>query len=209
MIYLEIMERIKLLFPEVGDGMIKSLFNHYSDSFQRETYYGILTQKTIDKDTITNGRVSNVKVISLETVSSNNEVYRLINLDTDDLSGLKISDANVNGYYINNDTLFFVKSNSDRTLSFFNPENDVLLSGYFIDDSQLINANTTPDTDFNNSIGLAVINGILSELYKLDISKLNIHQFYKNEYLQLVKQFRRYGMSAQRPAEVRSSWYAG
>lgn len=209
MIYLEIMERIKLLFPEVGDGMIKSLFNYYSESFQRETYYGILTQKTIDKDTITNGRVSNVKVISLETVSSNNEVYRLINLDTDDLSGLKISDANVNGYYINNDTLFFVKSNSDRTLSFFNPENDVLLSGYFIDDSQLINANTTPDTDFNNSIGLAVINGILSELYKLDISKLNIHQFYKNEYLQLVKQFRRYGMSAQRPAEVRSSWYAG
>ena len=209
MIYLEIMERIKLLFPEVGDGMIKSLFNHYSESFQRETYYGILTQKTIDKDTITNGRVSNVKVISLETVSCDNEVYRLINLDTDDLSGLKISDANVNGYYINNDTLFFVKSNSDRTLSFFNPENDVLLSGYFIDDSQLINANTTPDTDFNNSIGLAVINGILSELYKLDISKLNIHQFYKNEYLQLVKQFRRYGMSAQRPAEVRSSWYAG
>lgn len=209
MIYLEIMERIKLLFPEVGDGMIKSLFNHYSESFQRETYYGVLTQKTIDKDTIINGRVSNVKVISLETVSSNNEVYRLINLDTDDLSGLKISDANVNGYYINNDTLFFVKSNSDRTLSFFNPENDVLLSGYFIDEAQLVNDLTTPDTDFNNSIGLAVINGILSELYKLDISKLNIYQFYKNEYLQLVKQFRKYGMSAQRPAEIRSSWYAG
>lgn len=209
MIYLEIMERIKLLFPEVGDGMIKSLFNHYSESFQRETYYGVLTQKTIDKDTIINGRVSNVKVISLETVSSNNEVYRLINLDTDDLSGLKISDANVNGYYINNDTLFFVKSNSDRTLSFFNPENDVLLSGYFIDEAQLVNDLTTPDTDFNNSIGLAVINGILSELYKLDISKLNIYQFYKNEYLQLVKQFRKYGMSAQRPAEIRGSWYAG
>ena len=208
MIYLEIMERIKLLFPGTGDGMIKSLFNHYSESFQRETCYGILTQKTIDKDTIVNGRVSNVKAINLETVSSNNEVYRLINLDTDDLSGLKISDANVNGYYINNDTLFFVKSNSDRTLSFFNPEYDVLLSGQFIDGTQLVNDLTTPDTDFNNSIGLAVINGILSELYKLDISKLNIYQFYKNEYLQLVKQFRKYGMSAQRPAEVRSSWYA-
>ncbi len=209
MIYLEIMERIKLLFPGTGDGMIKSLFNHYSESFQRETYYGILTQKTIDKDTIVNGRVSNVKAINLETVSSNNEVYRLINLDTDDLSGLKISDANVNGYYINNDTLFFVKSNGDRTLSFFNPEYDVVLSGQFIDEAQLVNDLTTPDTDFNNSIGLAVINGILSELYKLDISKLDIYQFYKNEYLQLVKQFRKYGMSAQRPAEVRSSWYAG
>ena len=208
MIYLEIMERIKLLFPGTGDGMIKSLFNHYSESFQRETCYGILTQKTINKDAIVNGRVSNVKAINLETVSSNNEVYRLINLDTDDLSGLKISDANVNGYYINNDTLFFVKSNSDRTLSFFNPEYDVLLSGQFIDEAQLVNDLTTPDTDFNNSIGLAVINGILSELYKLDISKLNIYQFYKNEYLQLVKQFRKYGMSAQRPAEVRSSWYA-
>lgn len=208
MIYLEIMERIKLLFPGTGDGMIKSLFNHYSESFQRETCYGILTQKTIDKDTIVNGRVSNVKAINLETVSSNNEVYRLINLDTDDLSGLKISDANVNGYYINNDTLFFVKSNGDRTLSFFNPGYDVVLSGQFIDGAQLVNDLTTPDTDFNNSIGLAVINGILSELYKLDISKLNIYQFYKNEYLQLVKQFRKYGMSAQRPAEVRSSWYA-
>lgn len=206
MIYLEIMERIKLLFPGTGDGMIKSLFNHYSESFQRETYYGILTQKTIDKDTIVNGRVSNVKAINLETVSSNNEVYRLINLDTDDLSGLKISDANVNGYYINNDTLFFVKSNGDRTLSFFNPEYDVVLSGQFIDEAQLVNDLTTPDTDFNNSIGLAVINGILSELYKLDISKLDIYQFYKNEYLQLVKQFRKYGMSAQRPATLRSNW---
>lgn len=207
--YIEIYQRIQLLFPEVSEGMIKSLFNHFSETFQRETQYAVLTQKTIDKDTVISGRVSNVKVINLESVSSNNEAYRLINLDSDDLSGLTISDANVNGYYINNDTLYFVKSNSNRTLSFFNPEYDILLSGLFVDESQLVNDETKVDTEFNDSLALAVINGVLSELYKLDVNKINIAQFYKNEYYQLVKQFRKYGMSAQRPAEVRSSWYAG
>ncbi len=209
MIYLEIMERIKLLFPEVGDGMIKSLFNHYSESFQRETYYGVLTQKTIDKDTISNGVVSNVKIINLESISLNNELLAFINLDTDDLSGQTISEPNRLGYSVNKDRVLFVQSNSDRTLSFFNPDYDPVLSGLFIDTGQLVNDDTKTDTEFNDSLALAVINGILSELYKLDISKLNICQFYKNEYNMLVKQFKKYGMSAQRPAEIRSSWYAG
>ena len=208
MIYLEIMERVKLLFPKTGDGMIKSLFNHYSESFQRETYYAVLSQKTINKDTIINGKVSNVKIIDLEAVSCNNKPYTFINLDTDDLSGLKLREPNVNGYCVNKDAILFVKSNADCTLSFFNPEYNVVLSGTFVDTTQLVNDLTTPDTNFNDSLGLAVINGILSELYKQDINKLAICQFYKNEYTQLVKQFKKYGMSAQRPAEVRSSWYA-
>ena len=204
--YLEIMQRLQLVFPDAGDGLIKSLFNQYSNIFQRETYYATHTLLTIDKDDFSTGSYSGANVIMLDAVSENNTPFSLIYLDSADLSHGWVKVMNQKFYFIIDNTIYLCVSDTNGNLSYYIPTEDVVLSGRFINANQLINSETTKDTDFDDSLALTVLYALYSELYKVMTKQIDMAEYYKKEFKESIKQFRRYGFSANRPATLRSNW---
>lgn len=204
--YIEIMQRLQLLFPTAGDGLIKSLFNQYSKIFQRETYLTTLTSLLIDKAEFVNGVYSDTDVIQLECVSENNIPFSLIYVDTADLSNGRVKVSNQKFYFIIDNSIYLCKSNDSGYLSAYTPEHDIVLSGRFINGSELINSNTNKLSDFNDELAITVLYALCSELYKSISVNIELAEYYKKEFKESVRQMRKYGMSANRPITLRSNW---
>ena len=206
MIYSEIFQRLQIQFPDVAEGFIKSLFNQYSKIFQRETYYSTLVSLLVKHEDFVAGQYSNADVIMLESVSENNVPFSLIYLDTPDLSNGRVKVGNTKFYFIIDNVIYLCVSDSNGYLSFYTPTEDIVLSGRFVNPLQLITDDTLADSEFDDTLALAVLYALYSELYKITTKQLDLAEYYKKEFKEAIRQFRKYGLSANRPATLRSNW---
>ena len=204
--YIEIFQRLQIQFPDVAEGFIKSLFNQYSKIFQRETYCSTLVSLLVKHDDFASGQYSNADVIMLESVSENNVPFSLIYLDTPDLSNGRVKVGNTKFYFIIDNVIYLCVSDSNGYLSFYTPTEDIVLSGRFVNPLQLITDDTLADSEFDDTLALAVLYALYSELYKITTKQLDLAEYYKKEFKEAIRQFRKYGLSANRPATLRSNW---
>ncbi len=204
--YIEIFQRLQIQFPDVAEGFIKSLFNQYSKIFQRETYCSTLVSLLVKHTDFVARQYSNTDVIMLESVSENNVPFSLIYLDTPDLSNSRVKVGNTKFYFIIDNVIYLCVSDSNGYLSFYTPTEDIVLSGRFVNPLQLITDDTLANSEFDDTLALAVLYALYSELYKITTKQLDLAEYYKKEFKEAIRQFRKYGLSANRPATLRSNW---
>lgn len=206
MTYQEIFQRLQLLFPDVPEGMITTIFNQGSEIFQRDTNYGLLTSITVPKAKFSSGSCSDYTIVSLESVSVNGEKYNLVYLNSKDISGDRVQFPEKYFYAIFGNEINLYYSGDTGYLSMYAPTSDVKLTGKFINSDNLITEDTTIDSEFDNTLAINTLFYVYANLYKLDAEKLQLAQYYEVEFNKAVKQFRKYGLSANRPATVQGSW---
>jgi len=204
--YIEIIQRLQIQFPDVAEGMVNALFNQYSKVFQRETYYGTITSATIPAEDFVTGNYSGLDVISLEAVSENGEPFSLIYVDTPDLSSGRVKVSNQKFYFINDNTIYLCVSDSNGYLTYYSPINDILVTGRFINVEQLITEDTTTESNIDDTLALSVLYAVYSELYKILTKEIDLAEYYKKEFREAQRQYKKYGLFAKRPATMRGNW---
>ena len=114
--YTEIIERLRLLFPKTGDGMIKSLWNKYSRLFQHETHYDIINKKTILLATFASGNSASVDIIQLEgvteLVNGVEQSIGYLRATLADATTARISASGVKVYIFDNGKIYLYKTNT-------------------------------------------------------------------------------------------------
>ena len=197
--YLELMQRINLLFPDVSEGMITSLFNQKSKIFQYETSYGILREYTILK---TGTPVMPLDIIRLDSVKENDILFELVFLEDPNTLGRTVSKPNGHFYSVFNNTLYLYYSDTSGYLYIYTQEDDVTLYGKFVNTGNLINANTLLTTDFNDELALTCMFGLFGDLYRMDGQTIKIAEYYDGKFKENIRLYRKYGLSLRRDAEI-------
>jgi hypothetical protein len=198
--YQEIMERLRLIFPGTGDGMIKSLWNKYSRLFQHETHYGILSKKTINAN-LFSGNSLEVDVISLdavtEIINGVDVSFGFVRATLADTITTRISSPNVLVYIFDNGKLYLYKSGSSGYLSPYIPDGIVGIYGKIINDTNMISATTTSTSDLDDGLGLSVLYALCADLYRLNPEAIKLAEYYHGLWRQALRDYKKISWSSK------------
>lgn len=199
--YIEIMERLRLLFPKTGDGMIKSLWNKYSRLFQHETHYDIINKKTFAVNLFSGGNSISVDIIQLEAVTElvNNkeEAYGFVRASLADIPTARISAYGIRLYILDNGKIYLYKSNTGGYLEAYTPSGTITIYGKLINESNLISDTTTASSTFDDALGLTVLYALCADLYRLDPNAIKLAEYYHNLFRQSMRDYKKISWSSK------------